>query len=659
MKQKNSHIPLLLSILLTLALLAFVFSTISFVDVLDLIRQSNRRWILAFLICSFTMSIFSTWRFRLLLQASGLQTPRLAMYLIVLVRNLFSDLLPARIGTLIYVYLVQTRLGIPIAPALSSFSYAFLFDLVAMAPLILFAAIFTLGSETFSPVAFFAIGFGLLIVLGSIAKYLPQIFHLLLQLLGSKLPTKLNQFLSKVSVELDAVANAKILGRVLTLSFGVRLCKYLGLYAFLIALLEPRGYTVSELPFSKVFLGMCAAETSSSLPISGIAGIGTYQGTWIAVFSLLGFPLDLAKLTSISHHLFTQGYGYSLGLIAFVLLLLPWFKRKQQVANYQTVQVAKMKSFIKILTFIVCSFLIAQSTLLAEKQDKVKYVQQKPAESSGNQRVIFDSNRSGTFGIYEVSRQGERKIVDESPAQEMFPDLSPSKDLLVYANAKGAGRYAESSIWMVKLDGSDSRLLAQDGTFPSFTADGRHVIFERDRKKVISIDLATKTEHEVFPVELASTWDNYEVVKPRISTDGKLLTFTSDKGGRWTIWLYSIEARQIKKISEGCQASFINPEELVLIRNQDVKAGAGIFKANLVSGTVQSLLDLDGPHGHEYFPRVFDNTLVFAATSASNHSHEDGGYQLFRYDLATKELLRINYDNATNRWGLTFLYPSN
>jgi hypothetical protein len=102
----------------------------------------------------------------------------------------------------------------------------------------------------------------------------------------------------------------------------IRLLKYGALYVLLLALLRPLGYPAASLPFPRVFLGLSAAEMAASLPISGISGFGAYQGAWTLVFILLGFPAEMAQATSISHHVFTQVYGYLTGLTGVLLLLL-------------------------------------------------------------------------------------------------------------------------------------------------------------------------------------------------------------------------------------------------------------------------------------------------------------------------------------------------
>jgi hypothetical protein len=255
------------------------------------------------------------------------------MYLIVLVRNTFSDLLPARLGTLMYVFLVRTRLGIPLDPAGASFALAFLFDIIALAPLIMLCVFLAGGQGDFSASALLIGGAVLFLISSMMILLLPWGLTKGAQILRALLPAsspwtvRLVGLLASVASRIEESRKAGAYARVFILSIFVRLFKYIGLYLFLYAMLAPRGYDLASLPFPKIFLGLCASELAASLPISGIAGFGAYQGAWIATFTLLGFPLDLATVTSVGHHLFTQAYGYSLGAAAFLLVLLPIFKR--------------------------------------------------------------------------------------------------------------------------------------------------------------------------------------------------------------------------------------------------------------------------------------------------------------------------------------------
>lgn len=328
-----------LSLLVTVGILTFLFSRVSFQRVTDMVRNADLRGILMFLVLSLSMSVFRTWRYLLLLQVSGYHPRRVALFLVVLVRNFFSDLLPARVGTLVYVYIVTGRLGIPFGPAASSFALAFLFDMIALAPLIILAGLVAGAITAVSIPVLFSSGLMLVLVLTAILQALPSITHFCgervgrLRWLGEERGPRWGEAMLDAEKELRRAREAGVYTRVLVLSLCVRITKYGALYVFLFALLVPLGYALADLSLPKVFIGLCTSELAASLPVSGFAGLGAYEGAWAVTFRLLGFPGEVADLTAVTHHLLTQVYGYSLGALALVWLLLPFFKRPSETKS--------------------------------------------------------------------------------------------------------------------------------------------------------------------------------------------------------------------------------------------------------------------------------------------------------------------------------------
>lgn len=320
------------SLLVTVAIFAYLFTHVTLQDVIGLIRGADGSAVAMFVVLSVSMSVFRTWRYAVLLKLSGYRPGGVALFLVVLVRNFFSDLLPARIGTLIYIFLVTSRLGVPAGAAASSFALAFLFDMVALVPMILLA-VWLAGAVGRVPVGALIGGSALLAVVTVVVLiFLPWLFRLgravweRLRFLPARWLERGAAMFAEAEADTERARRAGMYLRLLVLSLLVRVGKYGSLYFFLFALLRPLGYELPDLGVSRVFLGLCASEAAASTPVSGIAGFGAYEGTWAVVFELLGFPQDIAKLTSISHHLFTQVYGYALGALALVLLLLPWFR---------------------------------------------------------------------------------------------------------------------------------------------------------------------------------------------------------------------------------------------------------------------------------------------------------------------------------------------
>ena len=486
---------LIFSLSVTAGVFYYLLSEISISDVLKLISNVDRHGLLLFVTCSLAMSFFITWRYKLLISVSGFSPSPVLLFLVVLVRNLFADLLPARIGTFVYIYIVNSRLGVALSAATSSFVLATLLDILAL--MILLIVLVGVGFDALPPA--YLLAFAILIggIIWVVIYNLPRLLNWLVQILP-KSPTmeKLTVLFSSIEREVTASRQAGVFTRLIALSLLVRITKYAALYFFLYALLRPLAYTFSDLNVSKVLVGLVAAESSASLPVSGIAGFGAYEGVWAFTFEFLGFPEKIAQLTAISHHLFTQLYGYSIGALALMLLLLPIASRARvtSVANYNERASSfylKVSLSVVLLALVLAAFLgslPAQSgaksldnhnPVLLSKKEKAAL------ENLGSKlprRILFDSNRSGTFGIYSIRVDGtELMTLADGKQHEMYPSVSPDGRWIVYASARSTARHAPAEIWIMDINGNGNRLVAADGTFPSFSSTGNSIYFECKR----------------------------------------------------------------------------------------------------------------------------------------------------------------------------------
>jgi uncharacterized membrane protein YbhN (UPF0104 family) len=110
---------------------------------------------------------------------------------------------------------------------------------------------------------------------------------------------------------------------VLGLSVLIRLGKYLGLYLLVLAVAGQWGPGVTEkLSFAVVLFALVAAEASASLPISGLAGFGAYEGVMMLTLRQAGLDPTQAALLPVTVHLITQAIDYTLGSLALLRLSL-------------------------------------------------------------------------------------------------------------------------------------------------------------------------------------------------------------------------------------------------------------------------------------------------------------------------------------------------
>ena len=283
--------------------------------------------------------LLRTFRYHLLLKSA--QSPVLppfgSLILVTCVRNMLVDFLPARAGSLSYIVLLNRAFKVDLSPCLSSFTYAFLFDLLAMAPLL---AVATMAGGLVSHKNYpwlWGIALMILIVALTLILSLGPLIKLLSQWSGRKAHwwrkyarlRDLDRQFQDLGLSFLTLKQAPIFWPTLGLSFLIRAIKYLYLYVLLTAVLQALSGHWIPLPFWVVLLGLVASEASAGLPISGIAGFGLYEGVLGAILSTQGIQPSEAVLVSFAMHFLTQIVDYSWGGAALLYILSRVFVSKK------------------------------------------------------------------------------------------------------------------------------------------------------------------------------------------------------------------------------------------------------------------------------------------------------------------------------------------
>jgi uncharacterized membrane protein YbhN (UPF0104 family) len=278
------------------------------------------------------------WRYRLLL---GPRTCSWGgMFLATLIRNSFDDFLPARIGSLSYIYVLNQRLAVPFEAATSSFIVAFVLDFLTLGPFLILAVLaagtvavpLSKGVLAGAALAFLLLTGTVLWKIAPLTGLATRILRGLLRLLrqaDKRWALLAVSKLGQVEDSLKKVQDAKTMAVVLIQSFFIRLAKYVSVFFLLYGLLRSQGYRPGELNLWKTILGLTGAEFTAALPIKGIAGFGTWETAWTYTFRLLGFPRDLSVVSGLGVHLVTNALEYGLGILSLLVLALPFMKRKE------------------------------------------------------------------------------------------------------------------------------------------------------------------------------------------------------------------------------------------------------------------------------------------------------------------------------------------
>jgi len=155
-----------------------VAEALSLSDILELLRSIHIPTVIVFLVYFLSMALLRAWRYQLLPSSSGYKPSLFLLLLVTFVRNLFADLLPAKMGTLVYVGLITTRLKIPLPVALASWGYKYVLDVIALFPVILSATLFVSNAVIpMPPWIVISLALAVLLTAAVLAVFLPVILN--------------------------------------------------------------------------------------------------------------------------------------------------------------------------------------------------------------------------------------------------------------------------------------------------------------------------------------------------------------------------------------------------------------------------------------------------------------------------------------------------
>lgn len=337
---RRKPLTIILSVLVTVGLLAWLFASIPVRDFWTALREIHVPWMLLYLLISLAATAAKAARSKWLLAPEKISWAD--MLLVTFVRNGFEDLLPARLGSLSYVVVLNRNLSLPFEAAASTLVVMLVFDFLTLSPFILAALLLAGTAASILPgplLVGLALGY-FLVVLAIVWKIVPvtrffvSLLHRALGLFGAldrpaarKALGKLDETVSSLSV----IQARKIAFPLFLVSSLIRLLKYLSLYALLLAILRHRGIGMSELALWKVVLAITAAELTSLLPVKGIADFGTWESAWVLAFALMGLDRATAVLSGFSVHLVTNLFEY--GFAGLALLALSFRRKRASVPD--------------------------------------------------------------------------------------------------------------------------------------------------------------------------------------------------------------------------------------------------------------------------------------------------------------------------------------
>lgn len=336
---------LFFSFLTTGLLLYYVFSQPTGLSWKHLITRFNPVYAWTYLGLYGAGLFLRTWRYHLLIRTSSHRgnIPFGLLALVTASRNMLVDLLPARIGSLSYPVLLNRAVGVELSHCLTSFTYAFIYDLLSLGPLLGLVVLWdSLSTSRVYPWHWVLAGLILvsgLLILMFLEPITKQLAHWA-ENWTRKSASKKATWKTNITLQLAAIRHSfselrksGIFWPLLGISLAIRVIKYTLLYLMLMAVVEALLGRKMDLPFLIILFGLIGSEIAASLPVSGLAGIGFYEGILGGTLAGLGIQPAQGVSLALAMHVLTQVVDYSLGTAALAFLMYRWMVRKKMFAR--------------------------------------------------------------------------------------------------------------------------------------------------------------------------------------------------------------------------------------------------------------------------------------------------------------------------------------
>ena len=266
------------------------------------------------------------------------------------------------------------------------------------------------------------------------------------------------------------------------------------------------------------------------------------------------------------------------------------------------------------------------------------------AAAPNNGRIVFVSDRTGSYQIYTMNSDGSDQIqvtnLAPTSVDLLAPNLSPNGQRIVFDYDSGDG----PDIYVVNVDGSGLRQITDDhgSLLPRWSRDGKGIIFTGTSKLgtgvITTIAADGSGDRRVLTTDL---WDSFEGI---YTPDGKHIVFASQMDGLTSaVWIMGADGTHQRRLTGAALMGFpwsVSPDgrHILLQSHQNSPAALdnGIFVMGLDGSGLKQLVEQKQLH-HDLYPSYSpDGTqIMFLSDRLSNDIGPDtyGTFDVFRMNV--------------------------
>ena len=511
-------------------------------SVLDGLRRAIPAFVAVYVLAQVVQAAVRAQRSLVLLRAScGPDAPLpdlFHMTLVTFVRGACADMLPARLGELSYVAMLNKGCAVPAADCFSSLSIGLLFDFIALLAVL---AVAIPGAAQGLSLVGSLIMLAVICVVGLfiLFVFLPWFARWIAPLEGRpffrlKPVAALLKLVRDVADAVVAVRRGGVAAPVVGLSVLIRAAKYGGLYFLFVAVTRPVWPELSHAGVFAVLVALIAAEGAASLPVPTFMSFGSYEAGGLAALTALGFGAADSMAAMLTMHVLSQIIDYSAGGLAFLLFTWLGGTRSRasspddmrrpttddrlpaaQPPNHQTAKPSRRQAVKPFLAVLATLAILGAALLFAAFQchaamkrgrltpPPVGEVVEPSAEEAAARdaalsafggKIVWSSNRAGLHDIWIIDGPGKKpRRLTHSAFTDTYPRFSPDGRLVSFSRSTepwvSQRNFEKWDIWVVDVETGRERCVATNAYQACWHINDynfTNLVFVRDGGKVLA-----------------------------------------------------------------------------------------------------------------------------------------------------------------------------
>lgn len=274
--------------------------------------------------------------------------------------------------------------------------------------------------------------------------------------------------------------------------------------------------------------------------------------------------------------------------------------------------------------------------------------------------LVWSSTMYGQHDLIRMDWPGGRLThLTQGPFVDTAPKISPDGKWLAFARSRrewvSSRNLQDWDVWVLDFNTGQERLLAERGAAPSWTADGKAVVFHREGREIVRAELKTGAETVLLAAPEGTVWTD-----PALDPAGNRVAATVHAKKSSAV-LLALPAGAETHVAAGGQMLFApGGDGLVLVAEEGGRMNNRICRADRNGQNLETWLDLPGFWSREYFPRVSnDGALLVFGAARDEGAFDTADFEIFLWRVGDppERAARVSFHTGNDLWPDVWVQP--